>query len=77
MNVTVCREGAWTELTIRVTPVIAVQSETHGFKYKIHQTPETYYVLRCLLQFPEFIFTKFLFFLYNEVFPCPPFPFVL
>lgn len=31
MNDSVCREGAWTELTVRVTPVIAVQSETHGF----------------------------------------------
>ncbi len=34
MNVTVCREGAWTELTIRVTPVVAVQSETHGLNIK-------------------------------------------
>lgn len=29
-----CREVAWTELTIEVTLMSYIQSKTHGFKYK-------------------------------------------
>lgn len=35
-----CREGAWTELTVRVTPVIAVQSETHGLNIYNNETSD-------------------------------------
>ena len=30
-----CREGAWAELTVKVTFMGVIQSKTHGFKIKI------------------------------------------